>query len=205
MTQTGTSQWCCQQYDVHSSKVSFRGVGGGGRTSCLQDGAMLVVCCEAACYEFVSQHLELLLAGETHSYEKPEVDAVLWAMQQYKPKQGAAGAGAGAGADASIMHQPLMVDVGANVGTFLFKVAAAGYRVAAFEGAWQPACTQSTSCRRCSAQAAFFFLDFEYDRLNRGWLLCFMEAMQFPQSSMCWVASCPMGAVLQRSCHAAIM
>jgi hypothetical protein len=69
------------------------------------------------------------LAGETHSYEKPEVDAVLWAMQQYKPKQGAAGA------DASILDQPLMVDVGANVGTFLFKVADAGYRVAAFEGA----------------------------------------------------------------------
>jgi hypothetical protein len=55
-------------------------------------------------------------------------------MQQYKPNQGAAGAAGAAGA--SIMDQPLMVDVGANVGTFLFKVADAGYRVAAFEGAW---------------------------------------------------------------------
>jgi hypothetical protein len=68
------------------------------------------------------------LAGESHSYEKPEVDAVLWALQQYKPKQQQE-----AGA-AALMDQPLMVDVGANVGTFLFKVADAGYRVAAFEG-----------------------------------------------------------------------
>ncbi|WIA33898.1 hypothetical protein OEZ86_006997 [Tetradesmus obliquus] len=55
------------------------------------------------------------LAGESHSYEKNEVDAVLWAMQQYKHKQQQAGAAAG------LMEQPFMVDVGANVGTFLFK------------------------------------------------------------------------------------
>ncbi|WIA35984.1 hypothetical protein OEZ86_004361 [Tetradesmus obliquus] len=75
--------------------------------------------------DIVSQHL----AGDSHSYEKPEVEAVLWALQQYKPKQQQ-----GAGAAASLMSGPLMVDVGANVGTFLFKVADAGYRVAAFEG-----------------------------------------------------------------------
>jgi hypothetical protein len=89
------------------------------------------------------------LAGDTHSYEKDEVEAVLWALQQYKPmqqfkpgeqstsKQGlATGAGDTGGSSnaAAVMQQPLMVDVGANVGTFLFKVAAAGYRVAAFEG-----------------------------------------------------------------------
>uniref|UniRef100_A0A383V9J7 Methyltransferase FkbM domain-containing protein n=1 Tax=Tetradesmus obliquus TaxID=3088 RepID=A0A383V9J7_TETOB len=75
--------------------------------------------------DIVSQHL----AGESHSYEKPEVEAVLWALRQYKPKKQH-----GFGAAASLMSGPLMVDVGANVGTFLFKVADAGYRVAAFEG-----------------------------------------------------------------------
>jgi hypothetical protein len=73
--------------------------------------------------DIVSQHL----AGDSHSYEKPEVDAVLWALQQQQqPKQ--------AGGAVPLMQQPLMVDVGANVGTFLFKIADAGYRVAAFEG-----------------------------------------------------------------------
>jgi hypothetical protein len=81
--------------------------------------------------DIVSQHL----AGDSHSYEKPEVDAVLWALQQHKPKQ--------AGGAVPLMQQPLMVDVGANVGTFLFKIADAGYRVAAFEGAARHACLAS--------------------------------------------------------------
>ncbi|WIA23250.1 hypothetical protein OEZ85_000021 [Tetradesmus obliquus] len=75
--------------------------------------------------DIVSQHL----AGDSHSYEKPEVEAVLWALQQYKPKQQQVN-----GAASALMDGHLMVDVGANVGTFLFKVADAGYRVAAFEG-----------------------------------------------------------------------
>lgn len=78
--------------------------------------------------DIVSQHL----AGDSHSYEKPEVEAVLWALQQYRPKQQQV-----AGAASALMDGPLMVDVGANVGTFLFKVADAGYRVAAFEGVVQ--------------------------------------------------------------------
>jgi 2-polyprenyl-3-methyl-5-hydroxy-6-metoxy-1,4-benzoquinol methylase len=82
--------------------------------------------------DIVSQYL----AGESHSYEKPEVDEVLWALQQNKPQQQQQQQ-QGAGTAASLMSQPLMVDVGANVGTFLFKVADAGYRVAAFDGAPQ--------------------------------------------------------------------
>jgi hypothetical protein len=99
------------------------------------------------------------LAGDTHSYEKEEVDAVLWALQQYKPpgstaaqavQAAAAGGTAAAAGSADIMQQPLMVDVGANVGTFLFKVAEAGYRVAAFEGEGQYSGTVvSMAVRQC--------------------------------------------------------
>lgn len=71
------------------------------------------------------------LAGEKHAYEENDVAEVMWALEQFKPKpqQQQQQLGSVTGPD-----KPLMVDVGANVGTFLFKVAAAGYRVAAFEG-----------------------------------------------------------------------
>ncbi|WIA23238.1 hypothetical protein OEZ85_000010 [Tetradesmus obliquus] len=74
-----------------------------------------------AAHDFVSQEL----AGPRHSYEEKEVAAVLWAMQQQQQAAGAA---------PRVKQQPLFVDAGANVGSFLFSVADAGYRVAAFEG-----------------------------------------------------------------------
>jgi hypothetical protein len=74
-------------------------------------------------HDFVSKEL----AGTRHSYEEKEVTEVLWAMQQYKQTQPS-------GAADGTQHQPLMVDAGANVGAFLFRVADAGYKVAAFEG-----------------------------------------------------------------------
>jgi hypothetical protein len=74
-------------------------------------------------HDFVSREL----AGPRHSYEDKEVTEVLWAMQQYKQTQPS-------GAADGIQHQALMVDAGANVGAFLFRVADAGYKVAAFEG-----------------------------------------------------------------------
>ncbi|WIA43697.1 hypothetical protein OEZ86_010128 [Tetradesmus obliquus] len=77
-----------------------------------------------AAHDFVSQEL----AGRRHSYEEKEVAAVLWAMQQQQQQQQAAGAAP------RVKQQPLFVDAGANVGSFLFSVADAGYRVAAFEG-----------------------------------------------------------------------
>jgi hypothetical protein len=106
--------------------------------------------------DIVSQHL----AGESHSYEKPEVDAVLWALQQYKPPQQQQ---QGAGAASPLMSQALMVDVGANVGTFLFKVADAGYRVAAFEGAGQTTGSACMACTACSVMKA------QRQHVGAGW------------------------------------
>lgn len=82
------------------------------------------------------------LAGDSHSYEPAEVDEVLWALGQYTPKQQQQQPGQQQEQQKpgeSMTGGPLMVDIGANVGTFLFKVAASGYRVAAFEGRVLPA------------------------------------------------------------------
>jgi hypothetical protein len=73
-------------------------------------------------------------------WERYEIQQVLWALRQYKPRrqqqqqgggyenQAAAAAAAGGGGG----DGPLFVDVGANVGAFTFHAAAAGARVAAF-------------------------------------------------------------------------
>jgi hypothetical protein len=74
--------------------------------------------------DFVSKEL----AGPRHSYEAVEVAAVLWAMQQHAAAQQRTGRAV------LVASQPLFVDGGANVGSFAFAVADAGYRVAAFEG-----------------------------------------------------------------------
>lgn len=74
--------------------------------------------------DFVSKEL----AGPRHSYEEKEVAAVLWAMQQHGAAQRRTAKAA------PLAEQPLFVDAGANVGSFAFAVADAGYRVAAFEG-----------------------------------------------------------------------
>lgn len=74
--------------------------------------------------DFVSKEL----AGPRHSYEAVEVAAVLWAMQQHAAAQQRTGRAV------PVASQPLFVDGGANVGSFAFAVADAGYRVAAFEG-----------------------------------------------------------------------
>jgi hypothetical protein len=63
------------------------------------------------------------------SWEQPEINAVLWAMQQPVPVQpGTMGPGSN-----------LFVDIGANLAWFTLNVASRGYRVAAFEGEpWPP-------------------------------------------------------------------
>ena len=62
--------------------------------------------------------------------EQPQINEVLWAMQQPVPVQPGT---LGPGSD-------LFVDIGANVAWFTLSVASRGYRVAAFEGEpWSPA------------------------------------------------------------------
>jgi len=100
------------------------------------------------------------LKGSAHAWEPAEVQEMLWALQQFdSPTQRqaaaaisqslpglAAAARWAAGRPASStatttsnkqqLQKPLFVDVGANVGWFMLNAAAAGARVAAFEGVW---------------------------------------------------------------------
>lgn len=61
-------------------------------------------------------------------WEKPEIDEWLWAIREWKPKQAAAVT------TSTVPERPLAVDIGANLGWFTINAAAAGARVAAFEG-----------------------------------------------------------------------
>lgn len=72
-------------------------------------------------------------------WQQAEVDEWLWAIRQWKPPSlAAAAARAKPDMMASILPTPsdgpLVVDIGANVGWFAANAAAAGARVAAFEG-----------------------------------------------------------------------
>ena len=67
------------------------------------------------------------LAG---SWEQPEIDEVLWAMEQPVPGEDGNGT----------PDSKLFVDIGANVAWFTVNVAARGYTVAAFEGAVDCVC-----------------------------------------------------------------
>jgi len=80
------------------------------------------------------------------SWEKPEIDEVLWAMQQPVPI-----------APGSLSPGPnLFVDIGANLAWFALNVANRGYRVAAFEGEIRPQleavmCTHLQVCAAAQA------------------------------------------------------
>lgn len=67
-------------------------------------------------------------------WERAELDEWLWAIRQWKPQPLAAANAPGDGTTSSAVTRPLAVDVGANVGWFALNAAAAGARVAAFEG-----------------------------------------------------------------------
>jgi hypothetical protein len=76
----------------------------------------------------------------THGWEAAEIQEWLWAIRQWKPQalagKAAAAASLGGAAASSnpYRNRPLAVDVGANLGWFTLNAAAAGARVAAFEG-----------------------------------------------------------------------
>jgi hypothetical protein len=65
---------------------------------------------------------------EGEIWEKAEVREWLWALQQWQKPA------APANSNASLPYRPLAVDIGANLGWFSLQAAAAGARVAAFEG-----------------------------------------------------------------------
>uniref|UniRef100_A0A383VXA9 Methyltransferase FkbM domain-containing protein n=1 Tax=Tetradesmus obliquus TaxID=3088 RepID=A0A383VXA9_TETOB len=69
-------------------------------------------------------------------WEQYEIKQVLWALRQYKPQQQQQQQQQqqrGQGQQSRAAAGPLLVDVGANIGTFTFHAAAVGARVAAFE------------------------------------------------------------------------
>lgn len=81
------------------------------------------------------------LAGQSHSWEAGEIQQMLWALKQYTSPQQAAAAAVQRSSSkiqqqqrSGLDQMPLFVDVGANVGWFALNAAAAGARVAAFEG-----------------------------------------------------------------------
>jgi 2-polyprenyl-3-methyl-5-hydroxy-6-metoxy-1,4-benzoquinol methylase len=65
--------------------------------------------------------------ANSSSWEATEVEHVLWALQQSIPQQQQQ-------RQQQQQQGPLFVDIGANVGVFSVNAAAAGARVAAFEG-----------------------------------------------------------------------
>lgn len=65
-----------------------------------------------------------------NSWETAEVAEWLWALQQWQRPT------APADSNASVPDRPLAVDIGANLGWFSLQAAAAGARVAAFEGGY---------------------------------------------------------------------
>ena len=87
-------------------------------------------------------------------WEKEELDEVFWAMEQPVPGETLGSSGGGGGGDSngggggslsgggggsgagSGQGDKLFVDIGANLGWFSVNMAARGYQVAAFEGAW---------------------------------------------------------------------
>lgn len=87
------------------------------------------------------------LAGQEHTWESSEIQQMLWGLRQHtSPQQAAVKAKQQQDSSSNTQQQmPLFVDVGANVGWFALNAAAAGARVAAFEGVWAailvPECT----------------------------------------------------------------
>lgn len=79
-----------------------------------------------------------VLQGPVHSWEENEVKEMLWALKMHSSPAQLAAAKMGSAARQAAGQQPprlpLFVDVGANVGWFALNAAAAGARVAAFEG-----------------------------------------------------------------------
>lgn len=65
------------------------------------------------------------LKGSGHGWESAEIQEWLWAIRQWKPQPAPA---------AGSSTRPLAVDIGANLAWFSLNAAAAGARVAAFEG-----------------------------------------------------------------------
>jgi 2-polyprenyl-3-methyl-5-hydroxy-6-metoxy-1,4-benzoquinol methylase len=75
--------------------------------------------------------------ANSSTWEATEVENVLWALQQPIPQQQQQ--------QGQQPQAPLFVDIGANVGVFSVNAAAAGARVAAFEG---EQCMRTTACCR---------------------------------------------------------
>jgi hypothetical protein len=86
---------------------------------------------------------------QSWGWEQYEIKHVLWALRQYNPQQQQQqGPGQQGTAAAAAAAGPLMVDVGANIAAFMFHAAAAGARVAAFEGG-QLGITDRRVCDSC--------------------------------------------------------
>lgn len=69
------------------------------------------------------------LKGVAHGWETTEIQEWLWAIRQWKPAPVSS-----TSSSSTDQRRPLTVDVGANLGWFTLNAAAAGARVAAFEG-----------------------------------------------------------------------
>lgn len=77
--------------------------------------------------DIVSDHLK----GAQHGWETVEIQEWLWAIRQWQQPPAALPA---ASTNITRPDRPLTVDIGANLGWFSLNAAAAGARVAAFEG-----------------------------------------------------------------------
>jgi len=77
--------------------------------------------------DIVSDHLK----GAQHGWETVEIQEWLWAIRQWQQQPAALPA---ASTNTTRPDRPLTVDIGANLGWFSLNAAAAGARVAAFEG-----------------------------------------------------------------------
>lgn len=71
------------------------------------------------------------LKGSAHGWESAEIQEWLWAIRQWKPPATPVN---GSTATVGDRPRPLTVDIGANLDWFSLNAAAAGARVAAFEG-----------------------------------------------------------------------
>lgn len=92
--------------------------------------------------DIVSDSLQRL-----RNWETPEMNEWLWAIRQWRRPAAAAAAGQlpssngssinSSSSSGAVPDRPLTVDIGANLGWFTLNAAAAGARVAAFEGGGQ--------------------------------------------------------------------